>query len=151
MKFATMLGDVMQSLVREPVTERYPFERKEAPENLRGRLVWEPEKCTGCQLCVKDCPSRALELITVDKATKRFVMRYQVDRCTYCAQCVETCRFGCLNMSHDQWELAALKKEPFNIYYGRDEEIDRVQGKAEKPAPLSQPLPAPAPAPLPLH
>jgi formate hydrogenlyase subunit 6/NADH:ubiquinone oxidoreductase subunit I len=134
MNLAAMLGDVLRSLGRKPVTERYPFERKEAPENLRGQLVWDAEKCTGCLLCVKDCPSKALELITVDKVNKRFVMRYHVDRCTYCAQCVETCRFSCLHMSNEQWELAALKKEPFTVYYGRDEDLKRVLAAAEAPA-----------------
>ena len=123
MKFPTMLGDVMQSLVRKPITERYPFERKEAPENLRGRVEYDATKCTGCTLCVKDCPSKALDLIVVDKASKRFVMRYHLDRCTYCAQCVETCRFGSLSMSDTQWELAALTKEPFAILMGKKEDV----------------------------
>ncbi len=132
MKLATMLGDVMHSLVRKPVTERYPFERKEAPQQLRGRVAWDPQKCTGCTLCVKDCPSRALELITIDKAAKRFVMLYHLDRCTYCAQCVESCRFDSLSMSHDQWELAALTKEPFAIYFGRKEDVATLQGKPKQ-------------------
>jgi formate hydrogenlyase subunit 6/NADH:ubiquinone oxidoreductase subunit I len=138
MNLATMLGDVLRSLVRKPVTQRYPFEKTEAPDNLRGRLVWDATKCTGCMLCVKDCPSKAIEIITVDKVNKRFVMRYHLDRCTFCAQCVETCRFSCLNMSHDQWEEAALKKEPFTIYYGRDEDVDIVLGKAELPKSVPQ-------------
>jgi formate hydrogenlyase subunit 6/NADH:ubiquinone oxidoreductase subunit I len=126
MKLATMLGDVMQSLVRKPITERYPFERKEAPANLRGRVEYDSTKCTGCMLCVKDCPSKALELIVVDKANKRFVMRYHLDRCTYCAQCVETCRFGSLSMSNVNWELAALTREPFAILMGKKEDVDVV-------------------------
>ncbi len=140
MKLPAMLSDVLRSLVHRPITERYPFVRKEAPEKLRGQLVWDPQKCTGCMLCTKDCPSKALEILTVDKANKRFVMRYHLDRCTYCAQCVESCRFACLNMSHEQWELAALKKEPFTVYYGRDADIDIILGKAELPT--AQPKPA---------
>lgn len=124
MKIGAMLGDIFRSLFKQPVTERYPFEKKPAPERLRGQLAWNPEKCTGCQLCVKDCPSDAIELITIDKVNKRFVMRYHIDRCTYCSQCVENCRFKCLDMSSEEWELASVKKEPFTVYYGKDEDIE---------------------------
>jgi formate hydrogenlyase subunit 6/NADH:ubiquinone oxidoreductase subunit I len=130
MKLGAMLGDVAQSLFKRPVTERYPFERKPTPERLRGKLVYDPSKCTGCQLCIKDCPSEAIELITVDKVNKRFVLRYHIDRCTFCGQCVENCRFACVGMSSEEWELAALNKEPFTVYYGRDEDVRSLLEKA---------------------
>ena len=126
MKIGTMLRDVVRSLFRRPATRRYPFERTPAPEHLRGALRWNPERCTGCCMCTKDCPANAIELITVDKASKRFVLRYHIDRCTFCAQCVQTCRFGCLDMSADQWELAALGKEPFTVYYGDEADVTAV-------------------------
>ncbi len=130
MKIGSMLGDIVSSLFKKPATEKYPFERQPAPENLRGKLHWDPEKCSGCQLCVKDCPSDALELIVLDKANKRFVMRYDVDRCTFCNQCVMSCRFDCLDLSDKEWELAALTKEPFTVYYGKDEDVEFLLERA---------------------
>ena len=118
-----MLGQIMQSLVTAPVTESYPFVHYPEPERLRGKLFWDPQKCTGCQLCVKDCPSDALELIVIDKVNKRFVLKYHVDRCTYCSQCVENCRFKCIGLSNEEWELAASSREPFMVYYGREEDV----------------------------
>lgn len=123
MKLGSMLSDVLGSFFKKPVTQPYPFVKKPAPENLRGKLVYDPEKCTSCQLCAKDCPADAIEVLTVDKANKRFVMKYYVDRCTYCAQCLESCRMKCLVMSHDEWENAALNKEAFTVYYGREEDV----------------------------
>lgn len=125
-----MFGDVLRSLFRRPATRQYPFERTVAPERLRGRLHWNPEKCTGCCLCVKDCPANALEVITLDKKNKQFVVRYHAERCIYCAQCVENCRFGCLEMAAEEWELAAMNREPFVITYGRDEDIAALLEKA---------------------
>lgn len=129
MKFVTMLKDVLQSLWQRPFTEKYPFEKRPPSERLRGKLHYDPEKCTGCCLCSMECPADALELITLDKKEKRFVLRYHVDRCTYCAQCVQNCRFSCLEMSPDEWELAATTKEPFTIYYGDEADVAAVMGK----------------------
>lgn len=133
MRIGSMLGDLARSLFRRPVTERYPFERRAAPPRLRGKLIWDPGKCTGCALCNKDCPASAIELITLDKKNKRFVMRYHIDRCTYCAQCVQNCRFACLGMSSEQWELAALSKAPFTVYYGNDADLESLLGKHTRP------------------
>lgn len=135
MKISTMFGDMMRVLFRRPATELYPFVRRPVPERLRGKLVWNPEKCTGCCLCVKDCPADAIELITIDKANKRFVMRYHADRCTFCGQCVQNCRFSCLDMPSEVWELAARTKAPFTVNYGRDEDLNRLLEKLPQPAP----------------
>ena len=133
MRFGTMLADVLRSLFRRPVTERYPFEQYPTPPRLRGSLRFEPEKCTGCALCVKDCPANALEVITVDKASKRFVLRYQVDRCTYCAQCVQSCRHECLSLSSTDWELAAPTRDLFTHYYGKEADVTAAMANAAGP------------------
>ena len=129
MKIATMLGDVWQSIWQRPITQKYPFERLEAPVRLRGKLHWNPEKCTGCALCNKDCPANAIEIITVDKKEKQFVMKYHMDRCTYCAQCVESCRFSCIEMSDEEWELAATDKTPFTVTYGTENDLREFMAK----------------------
>ena len=132
MKIGAMFGDIISSLFKRPVTELYPFEHKPNPDRLRGKLIWDPEKCTGCMLCVKDCPANAIELMTIDKVNKRFVMRYHADRCIFCAQCVVNCRFGCLNMSNKEWELASVKKEPFTVYYGKDSDVRELMESIAK-------------------
>jgi formate hydrogenlyase subunit 6/NADH:ubiquinone oxidoreductase subunit I len=123
MRIGAMLGDITRSLFKRPVTELYPFERRPAPERLRGQLMFDAAKCTGCKICVRDCPAAAIEIAIVDKATKRFVMKFRADRCTYCAQCVVSCNFDSLSMSHEQWELAALTLAPFAHSFGREEDL----------------------------
>lgn len=129
MRIGTMLKDVVLSFFQGPITEKYPFERRPAPPRLRGRLNWNPEKCSGCGLCAKDCPSQALEVIVIDRAKKEIIVRYHADRCTYCAQCVQSCRFNCMELSNEQWELAALNKEAFTIYYGDEVYLEKFLGK----------------------
>jgi formate hydrogenlyase subunit 6/NADH:ubiquinone oxidoreductase subunit I len=138
MTIGSMLGDIVNSFFRKPATEQYPFVRVEAPEDLRGKVLWDGSNCTGCQLCVKDCPSNALELFTVDKANKRYVMLYHLDRCTYCAQCEVSCRMKSIHLSDEQWELASTTRTPFEVYYGREEDIkfilEQAAQKAGEPA-----------------
>jgi formate hydrogenlyase subunit 6/NADH:ubiquinone oxidoreductase subunit I len=133
MKFGTMLKDVFESFFQKPATQRYPFEKVTPPERYRGKLFYDPKACTGCCLCVKDCPSNAIELVTLDRAAKRFVVKYYMDRCTYCGQCVVNCKFKCMGMSHDDWEHAALQKEEFTVYYGKDEDIAQFLENIAKP------------------
>jgi len=138
MKIGFMLGEVLRSVFRKPATGKYPYEQSSVPDRLRGVIHYNPETCTGCTLCMKDCPSNAIEIIAVDKPNKRFIMRFHIDRCTYCAQCVASCRFNCLEMSNQQWELAALKREPFTVWYGRQEDLDQFLKKTETKIPASE-------------
>jgi formate hydrogenlyase subunit 6/NADH:ubiquinone oxidoreductase subunit I len=116
MKLGTMLIDVWQSFFKKPITQRYPFERLEAPDQYRGKLVWTAGKCN------------------IDKKAKQFVMRYHADRCTYCAQCVQNCRLECLGMSHDQWETAALKRQDFVVNYGSEADVAHILATYGKPS-----------------
>lgn len=126
MKFGAMLSDVLQSLVKAPVTERYPFQKKAAPERLRGKLLWQRESCTACGLCAKDCPAGALEVIAIDKKAKKIVMHYDVDHCIFCGQCVFSCRQGCMALPSTDWELAALTREGYAQDYGQEDDVRAV-------------------------
>lgn len=119
-----MLRDVLRSLIVKPVTERYPAERRAVPLALRGRVRWDPAHCTGCALCVKDCPANAISLITIDKADKRFVMEYHADRCIYCGQCAQSCRFNCIELINSDWELAASERENYMAFYGDPNDVE---------------------------
>lgn len=130
MTIGTMFGDVVRSIFRSPATRLYPAERKEAPQRMRGLLCYAPESCVGCGLCSKECPADALEVITLDKKAKRFVIRYDVGRCTFCGQCVASCRFGCLTMPSTQWELAELSKDGFVHLYGRAADVKEVNNES---------------------
>jgi formate hydrogenlyase subunit 6/NADH:ubiquinone oxidoreductase subunit I len=124
MKIGSMFTEIIKAFFTVPVTEKYPFEKPKTAARFRGKLYYDPAKCTGCNLCSKDCPANAFEIITLDRAAKRFVARYYLDRCAYCAQCVQSCKFKCINMSQSEWELAALSKESFLVYYGKNEDIN---------------------------
>jgi formate hydrogenlyase subunit 6/NADH:ubiquinone oxidoreductase subunit I len=122
MSIGTMFQDIVQSFFKKSATQLYPAERIAPPPRYRGVLSYTPSACTGCGLCVKDCPSDAIELIILDRAAKKYVVKYHMDRCIYCGQCVVNCKFKCINMSNQDWEHAALDKN-FMVYYGKEEDI----------------------------
>ncbi len=126
MKIGALLGDVIRSLFKPPVTVKYPADPIAAPDRLRGKLIWDYRRCIGCNLCVKDCPANAITLYILDRKEKRFVLEYDQNRCIYCAQCVVSCRPKALHMSNTVWELAALKQDDFKVHYGRYDDIRKL-------------------------
>jgi formate hydrogenlyase subunit 6/NADH:ubiquinone oxidoreductase subunit I len=125
MKIASMLNDVFVSLFKRPFTELYPYAAKPAPGRLRGKLLWDEQKCDGCKLCIRDCPARAIELekmspavtAEADSAARTLVYHYHMDRCIYCAQCVSSCPEGALSMSSTLYHLASADKAAFTEVY----------------------------------
>jgi formate hydrogenlyase subunit 6/NADH:ubiquinone oxidoreductase subunit I len=134
MKIGSMFSNVAGSLFKRPVTQLYPFVEQTPPTLFRGKVLSDMSKCTGCMMCVKDCPAFALEVFTIDKAARRFVMLYHVDRCTFCEQCVISCHFNVLSMSNHDWELASTQKEAFAVYYGQDADIASLMERTAHPA-----------------
>jgi formate hydrogenlyase subunit 6/NADH:ubiquinone oxidoreductase subunit I len=74
------------------------------PPNFRGKVAYDRDTCTGCKLCVRICPTRAIEFIPEDKKVKIFI-----SRCCFCAQCVEICPVDALAMT-DQFLLSNYDK-----------------------------------------
>lgn len=126
MRIGTMLTDAARALVHRPATRRYPAERQPPPPRLRSRLHWDASRCTGCRVCVMDCPADAIEVFVLDKAAKRFVFRYDAARCAFCAQCVESCNFNALSLSNDEWELAGPDRTAFVSYHGVQDDVERI-------------------------
>jgi len=133
MNIGTMFQDILESFFKKHATQLYPVERVAPPPRYRGVLSYTPSACTGCSLCVKDCPSDAIELIILDRAAKKYMVKYHMDRCVYCGQCVVNCKFKCINMSDQDWEHAALNRD-FMVYYGREEDIATYVEKTALPA-----------------
>jgi formate hydrogenlyase subunit 6/NADH:ubiquinone oxidoreductase subunit I len=137
MRIGTMFKDILRSFFTKHTTQLYPVERIAPPQRYRGALSYTPSGCTGCSLCVKDCPSNAIELVILDRAAKKYVVKYHMDRCIYCGQCMVNCKSKSISMSNQDWEHAALEKK-FMVYYGREEDIatylERIAQPAVKPA-----------------
>ena len=110
MKFpGKMLEQVLRSAVSKPATVRYPFVKVKMPDRFRGRLAFCAEKCIGCKMCMRDCPSGAIQIRKV--GDKQFEADIDMGRCIYCAQCVDSCLKKALEIT-PEFELAQLTRGP---------------------------------------
>ncbi len=122
-----MLKEILNHVGRKPATENYPFVKTEKPDKFRGKLKFYPEKCIGCKICMKDCPSNA---ITINKVgDKMFECEVRLDKCVYCGQCVLSCPKQALEMTKD-FELAGLDRSKLRVLYKNES-----QPKPQPPAP----------------
>lgn len=119
-----MFTTLMKSLCKPPVTLRYPAQKRKMPPNYRGRICFSRDLCIGCKLCVKDCPSKAIEIMeaaaspepAVPVTKKKFTCDINLARCLYCAQCVDSCPRKAL-INSDDYELASLDKKALLKHY----------------------------------
>jgi ferredoxin len=125
MRFA-MLPQVFVQMFKKPWTNKFPVKYAPhnttklleavgkgevqiippipTPEGFRGKIQYDKEKCIGCNLCIKVCPSGAIEAKEKEKKIKIYLAR-----CTFCSQCNDVCPSNCLSMG-DEFLLADTDK-----------------------------------------
>ena len=103
-----ILNVVLRSLTKKPATNMYPAEKLEMGDKYRGKLKFYPERCIGCKLCMRDCPTNAITIKKVGE--KQFVAELDLGKCIYCGQCVDTCPKDALETTNNV-ELAQLDYE----------------------------------------
>lgn len=128
-----MVSSVLGSLFRKPATIRYPYAPFKMPDRFRGPPKWESDKCIGCKLCSRDCPSQAITITKVGE--KRFDQTVDLGKCVFCGQCAETCPRKVITMTPD-FELAQIDKQNLKVTY---------HASPAPAAPAPQPTPAPGP------
>jgi Formate hydrogenlyase subunit 6/NADH:ubiquinone oxidoreductase 23 kD subunit (chain I) len=107
-----MLPLALRSLLKKPATIDYPHQKANVPPDFRGKLKFDASRCVGCRLCMKDCPSGAIEIINVGE--KLFKAVVHLDKCIYCGQCTESCKRGALCCT-PEFELAAFDRSKLTV------------------------------------
>ena len=116
-----MMKLVLESLFKKTATTQYPFKKKAMPDHYRGKIIFYPELCIGCKMCVRDCPSNAIAINKTGE--KKFEAVFDLAKCIYCAQCVASCMKKALE-STKEFELASLDKKKLTVTFGADADKD---------------------------
>jgi len=155
------------------VTEQYPEERPNLPENNRSFpfLVHDgddPEagmRCVACKICEKECPPQCIYIVSDRDSNGKLLKRpaifdIDVSVCMSCQICVEVCPFDAIRMDQE-YELSTtnrfaplvLDKQRLlksNDYHHTLHPTDaaatdaRLEAAAAKKKPAAQATPAPA-------
>lgn len=115
------LGITIKRQFQKHITEQYPEEMPHLADRYRGCLVFEPENCIACGLCMKACPNKVLSLETFkDANNKKQLLSYSIDLqyCMFCNYCVEACPKSCLSFNHN-FELTQFNRSDIKIAYMR--------------------------------
>ena len=110
------LGVTLSTFSRRPVTVEYPDDKH--PLSVRQRsfpvLLWdfdhEEPMCTGCNICVRNCPVDCMTAVMIDNPKqpegtsnrRKIVDKFWIDygRCMRCNICVEVCPFEAIVMDN---------------------------------------------------
>ncbi|MDQ3782724.1 MAG: NADH-quinone oxidoreductase subunit I [Actinomycetota bacterium] len=104
----------IKAMVTPVHTVQYPVVKETPVPRARGVIALDPEACTVCMLCARECPDWCIYIeghkqeIPPDKEGGRVRTRATLDRfdidyalCMYCGICVEVCPFDALFWSPD--------------------------------------------------
>lgn len=110
-----IIKKAIMNFFRKPATIPYPNGKLYIVNNYRGRLVYNSTNCTGCGLCVRDCPAGAIKIKNEGtKEDKDMKAMLNVGRCVFCCQCVDSCPKKCLSYSQ-KIDLSSLNKVDFKV------------------------------------
>ena len=109
-----MLREVLHSALRKAATVRYPAVKSPMPEGFRGQLHFEAEKCIGCKMCMRDCPTGAIVITKLEDG--RLQANIDMAKCIYCGQCVDSCPKAALEAT-GAFELAQLQRDKLRQVY----------------------------------
>ena len=87
----------------------FPFvESVPLPPNYRGAPKVDPENCTVCRVCERECPTHCITITETEDESDRgdhFIHSIKLAQCMFCGTCEEMCRFDAIHMT-DTWLLA---------------------------------------------
>jgi len=75
-------------------------------EGFKGLPEVDVEKCTGCGVCLINCPTRAIEIV---REGKRIIHRIYSGKCIACGRCREVCPEEAIFLSKKMGQIEGKK------------------------------------------
>ena len=96
----------IEEVFTKPATAKYPFVKPQLADNFRGQPMFDFSLCIGCGACSRDCPAKAIEMVSVGGKQRPQI---NLSKCVFCYQCAETCPKKAIKNS-TVYELATTDK-----------------------------------------
>ena len=74
--------------------------------NISPFVTFDPDLCTGCAACVKECPTKAIR-IKNDRSI------HTVDYCITCGECVRVCPYSAIRS--DIFDMEQLVEDKISV------------------------------------
>ena len=84
-----MVPYLMRMLLKKTQTLDYPAVGAKTSASFRGALKFHGERCVGCRLCQRVCPTDAIRIEQTGEKQYKAIVR--LDKCIFCGQCVDSC------------------------------------------------------------
>jgi len=107
--FGCGFATTAKHLLRKPITEQYPEEKRQLPPRSRARIVLtrDPEgdeRCVACYLCSAVCPVSCISMQSAQREDgRRYAAWFRINfgRCIYCGLCEEACPTSAIQLTPD--------------------------------------------------
>lgn len=104
--------EALTQVFSKPSTEKYPFVKKEAPENYRGRIKFHPDRCINCGMCIRVCsPGAIVRTVEKQEDGDLVTMEFHMDSCTFCQMCADFCTKNSIELTKDYEMVATDPKD----------------------------------------
>ena len=128
------IKEAVTSLFSKPSTVNYPACGKaKVPEGYRGKIIFHPDRCVNCGLCMKVCSPGAISRTIEKREDGDFItFTFDMGSCTFCQTCADFCNKHSIEMST---EYSMIATDPSQLL---------VTGSyLKKPRPIPPRKPAP--------
>jgi NADH-quinone oxidoreductase subunit I len=106
------IREAFSQVFKKPSTERYPAIKKEAPEGYRGKILYHPDRCINCGMCIRVCAPGAITR-TIEKVDEgdKVTFEFYLGSCTFCSMCADFCPKKSIELTREYSMIAQTEEE----------------------------------------
>ena len=110
------LKRALGNLFRPAANEAFPKgEPPKAAPGYRGRIVYHPDLCINCGLCIRVCAPQCITrtIEPLENGDQRITFTFDQSSCTFCSMCSDFCTRKSIVLS-DDYMLVGVEPEEFH-------------------------------------